>query len=275
MTFLKVAAAQFAGTEHWEENLETCIGYARRCIADGTDLLVLPEAADRTRKDGADDSHVPQPLTGPFISGLAAVTAGTDLTVVAGTVEETGEERPSNTLVAVSGGRIAAVYRKIHLYDAFAHKESDRFLPGDGPLETFDVKGFSVGMMTCYDIRFPEVARALAVQGADIFALPTSWVAGPLKEMHWDIMTRARALENTCYLVTSSKTGPARIGMSSVVDPLGVIRAQLGHEEGMLSTVISMDQLDAVRAKLPVLQQRRLRTDLEPMPFDSTSTTGE
>jgi predicted amidohydrolase len=270
---LTLAAAQFTGTPRWEENLETCLDYVALAAKQDVDLLVLPEAALRTRSDDDTNPPPPQTLDGPFVEGLTAATAGTGTTVIVGTVEQTQDPRPSNTLVAMSDGELQAVYRKIHLYDAFTRKESDRVLPGDGPLEVFDVKGFSVGMMTCYDVRFPEVARALAIRGADLLALPASWVSGPYKEMHWTVMTQARALENTCFVITSGKTGPNRIGMSSVIDPLGVFRAQLGHAEGMLVTTIDKAELDEARRALPLLDQRRIGLEAGLRPVDELTTT--
>jgi predicted amidohydrolase len=269
---LTLAAAQFTGTPRWEDNLQTCLDYVALSAKQDIDLLVLPEAALRTRSDDDTDPPPPQTLDGPFVDELTSATVGTGTTVIVGTVEQTADPRPSNTLVAMSDGERRAVYRKIHLYDAFARKESDRVLPGDGPLEVFDVKGFSVGMMTCYDVRFPEVARALAIRGADLLALPASWVSGPYKEMHWAVMTQARALENTCFVVTSGKTGPNRIGMSSVIDPLGVIRAQLGHDEGMLVTTIDRADLDAARLALPLLDQRRIGLDTRLRPVNDFDT---
>lgn len=264
MSELVVAAAQFAATPQWEENLVTCLGYLRDARERNVDLLVLPEAAYRSRPDDGSEQSAPQGLDGPFVTEIAAATVGTGMTVILGTVEQTDDPRPSNTLVALNDGRTVAVYRKIHLYDAFSRKESDRVLPGDGPLGVFDVKGFAVGMMTCYDVRFPEVARSLAVQGAQILALPTAWVSGPLKEMHWQVMTRARALENTCYVVAAGKNGPTRIGMSAVIDPLGVVRAQLGHRDGLVVATVSKQELADIRAELPLLEQRRIHTDLQP-----------
>lgn len=271
MTSLTVAAAQFAATPQWEENLATCLGYLGDARRQGVDLLVLPEAAYRSRPDDGSEQSAPQALDGPFVTEIAAATVDTGMTVILGTVEQTEDPRPSNTLVALSDGRTVAVYRKIHLYDAFSGKESDRVLPGDGPLGVFDVKGFGVGMMTCYDVRFPEVARSLAAQGAHILALPTAWVAGPLKEMHWDVMTRARALENTCFVVAAGKNGSTRIGMSAVIDPLGVVRAQLGHQDGMAVATLQMEELTGVRAELPLLQQRRIHTDLQPVALQAVN----
>ncbi|WP_181767905.1 carbon-nitrogen hydrolase family protein [Streptomyces albidus (ex Kaewkla and Franco 2022)] len=277
MSMVKLAAAQFRGTADWQENLKTCLAFIADAVDQGVDLLVLPEAAFRTRQESQDaeanSTKELQPLTGPFVQQIVDATRGTTLTVVVGTVEMTFDPRPSNTLVAAAEGEIRAVYRKIHLYDAFSRKESERVLPGDGPLSVFQVKGFNVGMMTCYDVRFPEAARALAVRGADIIALPASWVAGPHKEAHWQVMTQARALENTCFVVAAGKTGPTRIGMSAVIDPLGIVRAQLGGEEGMLVTTASRDELESTRLALPLLQQRRIRTELDPLPAAELSAS--
>lgn len=264
MTNITIAVGQFGGTPDWRENLATCLDLVASARDNGVDLLVLPEGAFRTREGQDPDPGENQTLDGPFVDGLRVATSGTGVTVVVGTLERTSDPRVSNTLVALSGGHIVSVYRKIHLYDAFSDKESDRIQPGDGPLEVFDVKGFAVGMMTCYDVRFPEVARSLAVQGADILALPAAWVGGPLKESHWHVMTRARALENTCFVAAAGKSGRNRIGMSCVIDPLGVVRAQLGHDEGMATVTVSREELDRVRARLPLLAQRRMPSDLQP-----------
>ncbi|MGW7824952.1 nitrilase-related carbon-nitrogen hydrolase [Streptomyces puniciscabiei] len=265
---IKVAAGQFAGVEAWEPNLATCLGFVQESLNEGADLLVLPEGALGTPADRTGPVSGAQPLDGPFIRGLAEATESNNLTVIVGTAESIDDPydlRPSNTLVALRGGRVISTYRKLHLYDAFACRESDRLRFGDGPLETFDLKGFKVGMMTCYDVRFPEVARLLVEQGADILALPTAWVSGPLKEAHWELMTKARALENTCYVVAAGKNGPTRIGLSSVIDPLGVCVAQLGTEQGLVTATVRRSVLNDVRRHLPVLQQRRFTINRVPL----------
>lgn len=266
---LCTAIAQFHGTENWQDNLETCMEFMRDARSKNVDLLVLPEAAMQTRDGTADPSGLdPQPLDGPFVKGLLEESTGHSLCTIVGFTEKTTDERPSNTLLAFADGQIVSVYRKIHLYDAFSAKESDRILPGDGPLELFTVKDFKIGMMTCYDVRFPEVARLLAEKGADVLALPAAWITGPLKERHWEVMSTARALENNCYVAAAGKTGPGRIGLSSIIDPLGVAITQLGAEDGLGVANISRAVLDDTRTRLPLMAQRRFKIDPSPISID-------
>ncbi|MEK8171118.1 nitrilase-related carbon-nitrogen hydrolase [Streptomyces sp. M19] len=118
-------------------------------------------------------------------------------------------------------------YRKIHLYDAFGDRESANVRPADEPPVVIEVAGTRVGLMTCYDVRFPELARLLVDAGAEVLALPAAWVRGPAKERHWELMVAARALENTCWVAASGECGPRNIGNSMVVDPLGTVVARL------------------------------------------------
>lgn len=263
---LTVACAQLQSTQDWRVNLERCLALVGECLDRGTDLLVFPETTASRTDDPAQRPDA-QPLDGPFVAELAAATAHNDLTIIAGLLETGPGSRPFNTLVAVRGGDLIASYRKIHLYDAASVLESDTIQPGDGPVAVFDVKGFSVGMMTCYDIRFPELARVLAGQGADLIAVPTSWVQGPLKEDHWRAMCSARAIENTVYLAGASQTGGNRIGLSTVIAPSGVVTAALGTEEGLLVATVDRRRLDEARSTFPLLAQRRFTTSVVPVPY--------
>lgn len=164
---LIIAAVQFSGVLEWEQNLETSRRLLRQAARHGAELAVLPEAANRKLPRGAPDIPA-QPLDGPFVSGLAALSAEMDMTIITGTIEARTDGLPYNTLVALQDGEIPAVYRKVHMYDAFGARESDRFTPGDGPITHVNFHGFSVGMLTCYDLRFPEMSRLLALGGADV-----------------------------------------------------------------------------------------------------------
>ena len=115
-------------------------------------------------------------------------------------------------------------------------------------------------LTTCYDVRFPELARRLTADGADLLVLPAAWVKGPLKEMHWDINVRARALENTVYVAAVSECGPVNIGSSKVVNPLGVVSAQAGVTDELLVTEIDHHLVTTTREALPVLANRRFKT---------------
>ncbi|MBN7794783.1 carbon-nitrogen hydrolase family protein [Microbacterium esteraromaticum] len=228
------------------------------------DLLVLPESAS-SRTDDPAETPVAEPLDGPFVQSLIAALDGSGLTVIAGITESAGD-RPFNTVVVVDATGIRAVYRKLHLYDAAGMRESDAIRPGEHAPPVIDVGGFGVGVMTCYDIRFPETARALALQGADVLAVPTSWVRGPLKEAHWSTFCAARALESTCFVIGAGQTGGTRIGCSMIVAPDGTTMASAGVEQTLLVTEFDRARVDAARTAFPLLAQRRFELDLVPRP---------
>jgi deaminated glutathione amidase len=272
-TTLRVAAAQFVAREDWQDNLRAAEPIIAQADADGIDLLVLPEGVlARFVEDRERIRERAQPLDGPFVSGLAAATRGMQVTVVAGIHEKSPSAKPFNTLVVLRDGQVLTTYRKLHLYDAFTMRESDNVAAADILPDLFDVNGFSVGLMTCYDVRFPEMARLLAVRGADVLVLPAAWVRGPLKEHHWRTLVTARALENTVYVVASGECGPRNIGQSIVVDPLGVAIAQAGEEPTVLSAALSAERLSSAREQLPVLANRRF--DVAPAPLSHASTRG-
>lgn len=271
---LKVAAAQMVAGEGWRENLATVTEAVRAAAADTVDLLVLPEGV-LARFIGEKErirAHA-QPLDGPFVTGLAEVTRGLDLTVVVGIHEVSDNPRPYNTLVVLRDGEIIGLYRKLHLYDAFAVRESDNVTPADGVPPLVDVKGFRLGLMTCYDVRFPELARLLAVDGADVIAVPAAWVRGPLKEDHWRTMVTARALDNTVYVIGSGECGPRNIGRSLIVDPLGVPVAEAAEGPALIATTITRQRIDAAREQLPVLANRRFDVDPSALPIGAPILT--
>jgi predicted amidohydrolase len=268
MDSLKVAAGQFAATGNWRENLATCAGLVRDAEADGVDLLVLPEGVlARFVEDRERIREHAQPVDGPFVTALAEVTAGLGVTVVVGIHEPSAGDKPYNTLVVLRDGAVVQVYRKLHLYDAFSMAESDNVTAADVVPPLVDVRGFAVGLMTCYDVRFPELARLLATAGADVLVLPAAWVRGPLKEHHWRTLAAARALDNTVYVVASGECGARNIGQSLVVDPLGVPIAQAGEDPATITAHVTRERLDAARRRLPVLQNRRFTVDATPRPL--------
>lgn len=257
---MKITVGQFAAGEDPELNAAVC-----RDLMTGaadSDLLVLPEGV-LVRYPGQPERKLTgaQPLDGPFVSSLLDHSRGLDVTVVVGIHEPANDTRVYNTLVALRRGEIVAVYRKLHLYDAFADRESDHVMPGVLAPPVFACRDWSVGLMTCYDVRFPEMARLLVDQGAEIIALPAAWVRGIAKERHWELMVAARALENTCYVAASGECGIRNIGASMIVDPLATVVARLGARPGAVSAEIDKADLAAARAALPVLANRRLLID--------------
>jgi predicted amidohydrolase len=269
---LRVAAAQFTASTDWRENLDTAAALVREAAADRVDLLVLPEGVlARFVEEKARIRENAQPLDGPFVTQLAGATRGLDITVVVGIHETSPTEKPYNTLVVLRDGEVLEVYRKLHLYDAFSMFESDNVTPADVVPPLVDVRGFKVGLMTCYDVRFPELARLLTLDGADVLVLPAAWVRGPLKEHHWQTLVTARALDNTVYVVASGESGPRNIGQSMIVDPLGVPLAQAGEEPTTISAVISQQRLADARNRLPVLLNRRFTVSATPRGLEPVS----
>ncbi len=225
-------------------------------VPEGADLVVLPEAYARDFGEaGSDVSEVAEPLDGPFVSEVERVARERGTTVVAGLFER-GDPTPYNTVVVRGGAR--ADYRKIHLYDSFGYRESDVLTPG--PLEpvTVELGGMTIGVMTCYDLRFPEHARALVDRGAEALLVPAAWVAGPRKVDHWTTLLRARAIENTVYVVGVGQPGPRYTGHSMVVGPLGDVLVEGDDSPATLRAELDPETVAEARRANPSLVNRRL-----------------
>jgi predicted amidohydrolase len=227
-------------------------------VPDGADLVVLPEAFARDFGEaGSDVGPFAEPLDGGFATEVSRVAAARDTTVVAGMFERSDDPgRPFNTLVV--RGAASTEYRKIHLYDSFGYRESDALSPGAVEPVVVDVRGWKVGLMTCYDLRFPELGRALVDHGAEVLVVPAAWVAGPRKVDHWRTLVRARAIENTVYVVAAAQPGPRYSGHSMVVDPLGDVLAEADEGPAGIGALLDHAALDAARATNPSLANRRL-----------------
>ncbi len=260
-----VAVAQFAPGTDQAANLAEMRRLATTAVERGAGLVVFPEYSshfDASSKGSL--VGVAEPLDGPFVAGLLSIAAELGIVAVAGMLESTDDpERVSNTLVAVSPQlERLAVYGKQHLYDAFGDTESDRILPGSiGEPETFAWQGFTVGLQTCYDIRFPEVTRRLVDAGADLVLVPAEWVRGPLKEHHWRTLVTARAIENTIYVAAADHAPPIGVGNSMVVDPMGVELVTIGESVDVAVAHITPTRIADVRRINPALALRRYRVE--------------
>lgn len=257
-----VAVCQFAPTASRADNLERIVALTADAAGRGARLVVFPEYSNYF-VDPLDASFAEnaEELDGEFVTGLMALAGEYGVVVVAGLAEkaESGR-RVRNTLVAVRGDGILAVYRKQHLYDAFGQTESDWVEPGEvGEASTFELGGLRFGLMTCYDLRFPEVARTLADAGADALVVPAEWVRGPLKEQQWTTLLAARAIENTVYVIAADHPTPIGVGHSQIVDPQGVVIAGVGTAEGIAVGVVESQAIERVRAVNPSLRVRRYR----------------
>jgi deaminated glutathione amidase len=227
-------------------------------LADGADLIVLPEAFARDfGEPGSDLTPYAESLDGPFAARLGELADKHDVAVLAGMFERSDAPLPYNTLVLAQPGRQTA-YRKIHLYDSFGYRESGTLTAGPARPVMAQVDEVRVGLMTCYDLRFPELARALSAESMDVLVVPAAWVAGPGKVMQWQTLLRARAIENVCWVVAAAQPGPRYCGHSMVVSPTGEVVAEAGEGEEILSVTLDLAAVQDARAINPSLANRRM-----------------
>lgn len=244
------------------ENLEQ----VRRALAraEGADLAVFPEAVPV--RFGNDLTAVAEPLERGFAGELRKLAREHGTALIAGVFEPAGDGRVYNTAVAIdASGRPVGAYRKIHLFDAFGDRESARVAPGDAPV-VVELAGARIGLITCYDVRFPELARALVDRGAQVLVIIAAWAQGVFKEEHWTTLVRARAIENTTWVVAVDKApdrtrppegGPGGVGRSMLIDPMGTVVADLGPFPAVRVAEIDQEVTERVRRILPSLQHRR------------------
>jgi len=263
---VRVTVAQIASTTDHGANRQLVVDAFAAAASARADLLVLPEYTSAF--DPAGVGHdLAEPLDGPFVATLRDQAAATGVVVVAGTAVP-GAAAPGraaravNTMVALDAhGDLVGTYRKVHLYDAFGTRESDRLEPGpvDAAPLVVDVHGLRFGVITCYDLRFPESARRVVDAGAQVLVVAGAWACGPLKVAHWTTLATARAIENTAAVVAVGQAGRGVIGHSLVIAPDGVVVASL--DENVATATVDIDPTDiaAVRERNPSLANRRYR----------------
>lgn len=244
------------------------LGRARQALAEaagaGAQLAVFPEGTQA--RFGTDLRAAAEPTDGAFCRGLAEAVRDHGVAAVAGVFEPGPGRLVYNTAVMFDArGNLAAAYRKIHLFDALGQRESDQVAAGDEVVVT-DLGGLRVGVLICYDIRFPEHARALIARGADLIVIPAGWAAGLFKEEHWVTLIRARAIENTVWVAAADQVpdpaepptrAPTGSGRSMLVDPMGTVRLDLGPRRGIAVGDVDTGVTAEVRAALPSLEHRR------------------
>jgi predicted amidohydrolase len=258
MAGMRVAVVQMSSGTDSVANREQ-VSRVLSVIDDGPDLVVLPEATMHDFGPADHDlSDVAEPLDGPFVALLAEHASRLGATIIAGMFERT-DGLPFNTLVAVGpSGELAAAYRKIHLYDSFGYRESERL--AGGPIEpvVLDVADLRLGLMTCYDLRFPELGRALVDAGALAFVVPSAWVAGPGKVHHWRTLVTARAIENTVGVIAAAQSGEHYCGHSVIVDAAGSMVGEACEGDAVLRADLTATAISEVRDANPSLLNRRM-----------------
>jgi deaminated glutathione amidase len=263
-SLMRVALCQIPISSQPAVNLSRIRSALSDARQQGSDLALFPEGTQA--RFSADLRAVAEPLDGPFCSELSAAARSSGQALVAGVFEPAPDDLVYDTTVAFdASGSLVAVYRKIHLFDAFGYRESDSLAPGDD-IVVAKLAGLSVGFLICYDVRFPELARALAMRGADVIVISSAWAAGLFKEEHWVTLVRARAIENTIWIAaadqvpdpgerpTAAATG---VGRSLLVDPMGVVQLDLGSAPAVRCGDVDTDLTAKVRQVLPSLANRR------------------
>lgn len=267
---MRVAAVQLNSTGDAASNLAAADRHVRAAAAEGASLIVLPEkwtvmGGPRLLREEA------QPLDGPAIEWARQTAAELRIDLVAGSITERrqGSEMLSNASVHVSPeGEVKAVYRKIHMFDVEIegrrYHESEVEQPGDEIVLTQTADGVSVGLTICYDLRFPELYRILALKGAMGFALPSAFTLPTTRE-HWEILVRARAIENQGFVIAANQVGKhpdghESGGRSMIVDAWGSVLSCLERGEGHIVADIDLAKQAEIRRKLPSLANRRSRS---------------
>lgn len=259
-----IAVAQVAGGPDIGANLDAIVRLTAEAASAGARLVVFPEAVMFDFTASAETiAAVARAEGARFEVALRDLALKHSIAIVAGVYGDGQGRLATNTMVAWSAeGNVLGRYEKLHLYDAFHYRESEKnqtapLQPDFGELTLFELDGLRFGLMNCYDIRFPEMSRLLVDRGADVLLVASGWVNGPLKELHWQTLLQARAIENTCFVAASCQPPPLSVGHSMIVDPAGLPTALVAAEHGLATARISRARLLSVREILPCLKHRR------------------
>ncbi|MDQ3935065.1 MAG: carbon-nitrogen hydrolase family protein [Actinomycetota bacterium] len=264
---MRAAAIQLNSDEDPRRNLAAADALVREAAADGADLVVLPEKFNLFGTSGAIERGA-EPIDGPTVTWARDTARELGIDLVAGSFAERreGRDKRSNTSLHIGpDGEIAAVYRKIHMFDVVIdgveYRETNAEERGDDIVLSRLADGTALGMTVCYDLRFPELFRILAIRGARVITLPSAFTK-PTGAAHWEVLIRARAIENQCFVVAADQTGLCppgdreSYGGSMIVDPWGEVLARAGHEPGFVAADLDFARQDEVREQIPSLANR-------------------
>ena len=259
----KVAIVQFKASTNKKQNLKKILDYIGKASKKGAQLCAFPEfmmfytPSSQTSKEL---SSLAETINGNFVKTIAKAAKKNSIQVI-GTFYE--KSRKKNRVYDTSflinkSGKVVSTYRKIHLYDALGFKESDKMISGSKIIKPSKTSIGKVGMLICYDLRFPEMSRILTTSGSEILVVPSAWVKGEMKEEHWITLNKTRALENGCYVLAPDQVGNIYCGRSLAVDPFGKILLDMKKRHGIAIVNISLDKVKKTRKVLPLLKNRRV-----------------
>lgn len=275
---MRVAAVQLNSNGDKQRNLAAAERLVRAAAADGAEFVALPEKWNLLA-GGEELVAGAEPLDGPSLTAARGWARDLGVHLLAGSISERGDEgaKASNTSVLIGpGGEDVAVYRKIHMFDVDAggvsYRESEHERPGTEPVAA-PLGDLTLGMTVCYDLRFPELFRILALRGARIVAVPSAFTLATGRD-HWEVLLRARAIEDQVFVVAPNQVGEApphhsSFGRSMIVDPWGVVLATAPDGEGFVAAELDFAEQDRVRESLPSLANRQPDAYLWPQPTES------
>ncbi|MGI9568141.1 MAG: carbon-nitrogen hydrolase family protein [Nitrosopumilus sp.] len=259
---MKSAVVQFKASTNKNDNLKKILSFISKAASKNATLCAFPEFmmfytnSSQTSKQLA---GLAETINGNFVSTIAQTAKENHIQVVGSFYEKSRKkDRVYDTSFMIDkSGKVISTYRKIHLYDALGFRESDKMTSGSKIAKPVWTSIGKVGMMICYDLRFPEMSRSLAVAGSEVLVVPSAWVKGNMKEEHWITINKARAIENGCYVIAPDQVGNIYCGRSLVVDPYGKILLDMKKKQGIGFVDIDLKKVKNTRKVLPLLKNRR------------------
>ena len=264
---MKVGVVQFKASTNKETNLKKIINYISKAAQNKAALVAFPEFmmfytnSSQTPKQLA---SLAEKINGNFVNTIAKTAKQYRIQVIGSFYEKSNKKNRvyDTSFVIDKTGKVISTYRKIHLYDALGFRESDKMTSGSKITKPVKTSIGKVGMMICYDLRFPEMSRSLASSGSEVLVAPSAWVKGDMKEEHWITINKTRAIENGCYVIAPDQVGNIYCGRSVVVDPYGKILLDMKKKQGIGYVNIELKKIKQIRKVLPLLKNRR--TDVYP-----------
>ena len=258
----KIALVQFKASTNKQENLKKILNYIEKAAKQKAKLIAFPEfmmfytSSSQSPKDLVNKA---ESITGNFVKSISKAAKSNSIQVV-GTMYEKSNKKDrvfDTSFVIDKTGKVLSKYRKIHLYNALGFRESDKMTSGSKISKPTSSSIGKIGMLICYDLRFPEMSRKLTLAGSEILVAPSAWVKGEMKEDHWISINKTRAIENGCYVIAPDQVGNIYCGRSLVVNPFGKILVDMKKRQGIAYADISLSEIKKTRTVLPLLKNRR------------------
>lgn len=259
LSMTKIALIQLKTSIHKNQNLKKILEYIKYAAKNHADVCIFPEfMMFYYDPKYISISNFAESINGSFIKQISYAAKSKSINIIGTFYEKSNTSKVYDTAFFIDKyGTVITTYRKIHLYDAFGFKESDYILPGSKIMNPINTGIGKLGMLICYDLRFPEISRILTVRGSEILVIPSAWINGYMKEQHWLAINKTRAIENGCYVIASNQVGNIYCGRSLVVDPMGKILLDMKKRENIKFVNVCIEKIRHTRKKLPLLKHRR------------------